>query len=56
MDLEPENLQAQSLRELVDAKVSREGMMGVAILGGVVGAVAVVGGLLVRAGRTGGKK
>jgi fission 1 protein len=51
LDLEPDNLQAASLRELVDAKVQREGIMGVAIVGGLVAAVGIAGSLLVRAGK-----
>lgn len=51
LDLEPDNLQAASLRELVDSKVQREGIMGVAIVGGLVAAVGIAGSLLVRAGK-----
>ncbi|TGZ83844.1 putative mitochondrial fission protein Tbfis1p [Ascodesmis nigricans] len=42
LENEPGNLQALSLRSLVDEKVAREGLLGVAIVGGV----AVVAGLL----------
>lgn len=48
LDKEPANLQAASLRGLIDDKVAREGMMGVAILGGVAIAAGVVGGLIFR--------
>lgn len=45
---EPNNLQAGSLRTLIDDKVAKEGLMGVAILGGVALAAGVVGGLLMK--------
>ena len=48
LDLEPANLQAASLKALVDDKVAREGMLGMAIAGGVVVAAGVVGSLLFR--------
>ncbi|OKL57589.1 Mitochondria fission 1 protein [Talaromyces atroroseus] len=51
LDYEPGNLQAASLRQLIDDKVSREGLMGVAIVGGVALAAGVLGGLLVRGSR-----
>ncbi|MCJ1313457.1 mitochondrial membrane protein [Agyrium rufum] len=46
LDHEPGNLQAASLRGLIDDKVSKEGLMGVAILGGVAIAAGVVGSIL----------
>lgn len=46
LDKEPANLQASSLRELIDNKVAREGLMGVAILSGVAIAAGVVGGMI----------
>lgn len=46
LDKEPENLQASSLRGLIDDKVAREGLLGVAILGGVAIAAGVVGGMI----------
>ncbi|MCJ1313660.1 mitochondrial membrane protein [Agyrium rufum] len=46
LDHEPGNLQATSLRSLIDDKVSKEGLMGVAILGGVAIATSVVGSML----------
>jgi len=46
LDKEPANLQASSLRGLIDDKVAREGMMGVAILSGVAIAAGVVGGMI----------
>ncbi|KAK5109598.1 mitochondrial membrane protein [Meristemomyces frigidus] len=48
LELESGNLQAQSLGQLIDEKVSREGMVGMAIVGGVAAAVAVGVGMLVR--------
>jgi mitochondrial fission 1 protein len=51
LDLEPGNLQAGSLRQLVDEKVQREGLVGVAIVGGLAVAAGVLGGLLVRGAR-----
>jgi fission 1 protein len=51
LDLEPGNLQAESLRQLVDEKVQREGLVGVAIVGGLAVAAGVLGGLLVRGAR-----
>ncbi|TVY91874.1 Mitochondrial fission protein [Lachnellula willkommii] len=46
LDKEPANLQASSLRGLIDDKVAKEGMMGVAILSGVAIAAGVVGGMI----------
>src|ERR1700681_586007 len=46
LDKEPANLQAASLRGLIDDKVAREGLMGVAILSGVAIAAGVVGGMI----------
>lgn len=51
VDKEPGNLQAASLRTLIDDKVSREGLMGVAIVGGLALAAGVVGGILFRGQR-----
>lgn len=48
LDKEPGNLQSQSLRSLIEDKVSREGMMGLAIAGGVAVAAGLVGGMLMR--------
>jgi fission 1 protein len=50
--LEPHNLQAQSLRQLIDDKVAKEGLMGVAIVGGLAVAAGVVGGLLFKGARS----
>lgn len=51
LDKEPGNLQSQSLRTLIDDKVSKEGMMGLAIAGGLAVAAGVVGGILMRSAR-----
>ena len=48
LEFEEGNLQAQSLRELIDDKVAKEGIYGAAIIGGLAVAAGVVGGLLVR--------
>ncbi|KAL8690525.1 MAG: hypothetical protein Q9224_004386 [Gallowayella concinna] len=45
LEHEPANLQASSLRGLIDDKVAKEGLMGVAILSGVAIAAGVVGAL-----------
>jgi len=46
VEKEPGNLQAASLRGLIDDKVAREGLLGVAILSGVAIAAGVVGGMI----------
>ncbi|KAH6958735.1 hypothetical protein DER45DRAFT_564027 [Fusarium avenaceum] len=51
LDKEPANLQAANLRQLIDDKVAREGLMGVAILSGVGVAAGVVGAFLLRNAR-----
>lgn len=48
LDKEPTNQQAHSLRGLIDDKVAKEGMIGVAILSGVAVVAGVVGGMLFR--------
>lgn len=48
LEIEEGNLQAQSLRDLIEDKVQKEGLFGVAIVGGLAVAAGVVGGLLVR--------
>ena len=48
LDKEPENLQALSLQGLIEDKVAKEGLMGVAILSGIALTAGVVGGLLIR--------
>jgi len=51
LDKEPGNLQAASLRQLIDDKVAREGLYGVAIVGGLAVAAGIVGGIVMRNSR-----
>ncbi|KXJ95251.1 mitochondria fission 1 protein [Microdochium bolleyi] len=51
LDKEPANLQAADLRRLIDDKVAKEGLMGVAIISGVAIAAGVVGGILFKGRR-----
>jgi fission 1 protein len=51
LDKEPMNMQAADLRRLIDDKVAKEGLMGVAIISGVAIAAGVVGGFLFRGRR-----
>lgn len=51
MEKEPGNLQASSLGQLIDDKVSKEGLMGVAIIGGAAVVAGIVGGLIMRGSR-----
>ena len=46
LEVEPGNLQAQSLKELIDDKVAKEGLVGVAIVGGLAVAAGVVGSMI----------
>ena len=48
LDHEPSNLQASSLRGLIDDKVAKEGLVGVAIVSGLAIAAGVVGGIIFR--------
>ena len=48
LEIEPGNLQSQSLSQLIEDKVNKEGLVGVAIVGGLAVAAGVVGGLLFR--------
>jgi len=48
LENEPANLQSQSLRGLIDDKVAKEGMLGVAIVSGVALAAGLVGSALWR--------
>lgn len=48
LENEPANLQAANLRTLIDDKVTKEGLMGVAIISGVAVAAGVIGGVLLR--------
>ena len=51
LDHEPSNLQAGSLRGLIDDKVAKEGLLGVAILSGVAIAAAGVGAMIFKGAR-----
>ncbi|KJZ78045.1 Mitochondria fission 1 protein [Hirsutella minnesotensis 3608] len=51
LDKEPANLQASDLRHLIDNKVAREGLVGVAILSSVGIAAGVVGAFIFRNAR-----
>ncbi|KAL8824205.1 MAG: hypothetical protein Q9191_005224 [Dirinaria sp. TL-2023a] len=51
LDREPANLQATSLRGLIDDKVAKEGLMGVAIVGGLAVTAGIVGGMLFKGAR-----
>ena len=46
LSIESGNLQAASLRQLIDEKVQREGLVGVAIVGGLAVAAAAVGSMV----------
>ena len=46
LSIESGNLQAASLRGLIDDKVAKEGLVGVAIVGGVAIAAGVIGSLI----------
>ena len=48
LENEPANLQAANLRQLVDDKVAKEGLVGVAIVSGVAVAAGMVGAFLMR--------
>ena len=51
LEHEPANLQADSLRTLIDNKVSQEGLMGVAIVSGLAITAGIVGGMLFKGAR-----
>ncbi|KAK3368963.1 hypothetical protein B0T24DRAFT_650747 [Lasiosphaeria ovina] len=48
LDKEPTNLQALDLQSLINDKVTKEGLVGVAIVSGIAVAAGVIGGLLLR--------
>ncbi|CEJ80360.1 Putative Mitochondria fission 1-like protein [[Torrubiella] hemipterigena] len=48
LEKEPANLQASDLRQLIDDKVAKEGLLGAAIVGGIGLAAGVVGAFLLR--------
>jgi mitochondrial fission 1 protein len=51
IEKEPASLQAADLRKLIEDKVAKEGLVGVAIISGVAIAAGVVGGILFRGRR-----
>ncbi|KAF2010281.1 mitochondrial fission 1 protein [Aaosphaeria arxii CBS 175.79] len=51
LELEPANLQAGSLKNLIDEKVAKEGLVGVAIVGGLAVAAGIVGSILFKGAR-----
>lgn len=51
LDKEPANLQASDLRQLIDNKVAREGLVGAAILSGVGIAAGLIGALIFKNAR-----
>lgn len=51
LELEPANLQAGSLKGLIDEKVAKEGLVGVAIVGGIAVAAGIVGSFLLKGAR-----
>lgn len=48
LEKEPGNLQAGSLRQLIDDKVSKEGLMGMAIIGTATVALGLMGAMIMR--------
>ena len=48
LEKEPANLQAANLRAMIDDKVAKEGLMGVAIISAAAITAGVVGGFLLR--------
>lgn len=51
LEKEPANLQATSLGSLIEDKVAKEGLVGIAILGGLAVAAGVVGSLILKGTR-----
>lgn len=51
LELEPANLQADSLKGLIDEKVAKEGLVGVAIVGGIAVVAGVLGSFLLKGAR-----
>ncbi|KAJ5645272.1 Mitochondrial fission 1 protein [Penicillium longicatenatum] len=51
LEKEPANLQAASLGSLIDDKVAKEGLMGIAIVGGLAVAAGLVGSLVLKGAR-----
>lgn len=51
LGIEPANLQASSLRDLIDDKVQKEGLMGVAIVSGAAVAAGIIGSLIFKSAK-----
>ncbi|KGO74641.1 Tetratricopeptide-like helical [Penicillium italicum] len=51
LEKEPANLQAASLGSLIDDKVAKEGLVGVAIVGGLALVAGVIGSLVIKGAR-----
>ncbi|KAL5612038.1 hypothetical protein BROUX41_000400 [Berkeleyomyces rouxiae] len=51
LENEPSNLQAINLRTLIDERVAKEGLVGMAIVSGIALAAGVVGGFILRNAR-----
>lgn len=51
LDHEPQNLQAASLKQLIDDRVAKDGLLGAALVGGLAVTAGVVGSLLIRGTR-----
>ncbi|KAJ5647033.1 Mitochondrial fission 1 protein [Penicillium lividum] len=51
LEKEPANLQAASLGSLIDDKVAKEGLVGIAIVGGLAVAAGLVGSLILKGTR-----
>ena len=48
LDKEPANMQAASLGSLIEEKVNKEGLLGIAIVGGLALTAGLVGGMIVK--------
>ena len=51
LDHEPQNLQAGSLKQLIDDKVARDGMIGAALVGGLAVAAGIAGSMIFKGAR-----
>ncbi|KAI8927022.1 hypothetical protein BC831DRAFT_454213 [Entophlyctis helioformis] len=51
LNMEPSNQQALSLKNLIAERVQQEGLVGMAIVGGVVAAAGLIGAMFMRRGR-----
>ena len=48
LDVEPSNMQSQSLKSLIDDRVARDGLIGAALVGGLAVTAGVVGSLFIK--------